>query len=69
MRVPRPVYGVALTTAFPLLTSVAWFLKYASLGEVFIAMQLSLLTFQIQKYFWSEADYHEVKRFLFGRNR
>ena len=67
MRVPRPLTIATLTFTFPILVSVAWIFKFATLGEALISFQLAVLTFQTQKYFWTEADYHEVKHFLFGR--
>lgn len=67
MLVPKPISVAFITFAFPVAVSVAWYLQIASMGEVFISTQVALLTFQIQKYFWSEADYQEVRYFLFRR--
>jgi hypothetical protein len=65
MLVPKPITIAIITFAFPVLVSVAFWLQLTTIGEVFISSQVALLAFQIQKYFWSEADYHNVKRFLF----
>jgi len=65
MLVPKPITVALITFAFPVAVSVAFWLQITSIGEVFVSTQVALLAFQIQKYFWSEAEYHQVKHFLF----
>lgn len=65
MKVPKPVLLMAHTVAFPILISVAWIFGHASIGLVIISAQISVVGIQLQKYFWTEADYYEVRRFLF----
>jgi hypothetical protein len=65
MQVPKPITVALITFAFPAAVSVAFWLQIASIGEVFVSSQVALLAFQTQKYFWSESDYHNVRRFLF----
>jgi hypothetical protein len=65
MRIPKPIMVALITFAFPVAVSVAFFLQLTTIGEVFVSTQVALLSFLIQKYFWSEEDYHNVRRFLF----
>jgi hypothetical protein len=65
MFIPKPITMAIITFLFPMATSVGYWLKVTTVGEVGIAWQISILAFQIQKYFWSETDYREVKHFLF----
>jgi hypothetical protein len=65
MLIPKPITVAIITFAFPVAVSVSFWMQIASIGEVFISTQVALLAFQIQKYFWSETDYHNVRRFLF----
>jgi hypothetical protein len=65
MLIPKPISVAIITFAFPVAVSVAFWLQITSVGEVFVSTQVALLAFQIQKYFWSETDYHNVRRFLF----
>ena len=55
--------------AFPVLVTIAWIIfDWASFGDVVISSQLTVLTLIIQKYFWTEKDFHEFSRcFLFKR--
>lgn len=66
-RIPRPFVTVIITFAFPVLVSASWFFGYSTLGDCFTSTQIALLSVLIQKYFWTEADYHAVKHFLFGK--
>jgi hypothetical protein len=65
MQIPKPLSVAVITFAFPVAVSTAYWLQVTSVGECFISTQIALLAFQIQKYFWSEADYHNIRRFLF----
>jgi hypothetical protein len=65
MKVPKPLLMMVHTIAFPAVITVAWFTGHASLGSVIISAQVSVIGIQLQKYFWTEADYYEVRRFLF----
>ena len=68
MKIPRPVLVLALIFAFPLCIALLFTFQMASAGELFISTQLSLLCFMVQRYFWTEAEYFQVKRFfLFKR--
>ncbi len=64
MRVPHAILVMAITFLFPIGVLTAFTFGVASVGEVVISVQVALLAFAIQRYFWSEADYHAVKRFL-----
>ena len=68
MLIPKPITVALATFAFPVAVSVAFWLQLTTIGEVFISTQVALLTFLIQKYFWSEADYRAVRKFLFREN-
>jgi len=61
---PRPVVILMLTFAFPSLVTTAWWYGWATLGETFIASQIALLSFQIQKHCWSEDDFFTVRSFF-----
>ena len=65
MRIPKPLTIAIVTFLFPVVTSIGYFIKLTTVGEACISMQVAFLAFQIQKYFWSDEDYHAVKRFLF----
>lgn len=65
MSIPKPLLLLAHTIAFPIIMTVAWLTGYASLGLVIVSAQVSIVGIQLQKYFWSEGDYYEVRRFLF----
>ncbi len=68
-KIPKPLLYLIHTIAFPVIITLAWALGHASLGLVIISAQISLIGLQLQTYFWTEADYYEVKRFLFRNGK
>jgi hypothetical protein len=65
MSIPKPILLLAHTVAFPIVITVAWLMGHANFGHIIISAQVSVIGIQLQKYFWSERDYYEVRRFLF----
>lgn len=57
---------VVLPAIFMGLQGVAWWFGLASMGEMILTTQLTIIIYEIRRCFWSEKDYIESQKILFN---